>query len=161
MMTIDSRAYRNTIGLFATGVTVVCSGQGADVHAMTASAITSLSLHPLLLIFCVKKEARMAGTITRTGRFTVNILTAAQEALSNYFAGLGPEESPPPFSFEPWGKGARLAECAAAISCRLHALHDGGDHWIAVGAVDDLFRAAGEVAPLIYFQGRYARLAQP
>ena len=153
---VDPRAYRDTIGFFATGVTIICSGKGADTHAMTANAITSLSLDPVMLILCVAKAARMAAHIQRYESFTVSILDAEQEALANYFAGFGDEANPPEFSFVDWHDNVRVDGCLAALCCELHTLHDGGDHWIAVGRVIDLYRPPGTGAsPLIYYLGRY------
>jgi flavin reductase (DIM6/NTAB) family NADH-FMN oxidoreductase RutF len=79
---LDPRAYRNTIGLFATGVTIVSTQLGETVHGMTANAVTSLSLEPMLLLVAVGKKARLATLLPQATGFTVNILRADQEALS-------------------------------------------------------------------------------
>ena len=80
---LDPRTYRNTIGLFATGVTVVSTQMGETVHGMTANAVTSLSLEPMLLLVAVGKKARLATLLPQATGFTVNILRADQEALSH------------------------------------------------------------------------------
>jgi flavin reductase (DIM6/NTAB) family NADH-FMN oxidoreductase RutF len=156
---IDLREYRSTIGHFATGVTVITSGSGGDVHAMTANAVTSVSLEPTLLLFCVKKGARMAAEIAASGGFTVNILNQAQSDLSNYFAGSGRGDSRPHFEFIDWPGGARIRDCAVSIGCELYARYDGGDHWIAVGRVLALHKHEQDFMPLLFFQGAYAGLA--
>ena len=80
-MPLEPRLYRNTIGLFATGVTVVSTQVEGTVHGMTANAVTSLSLEPLLLLVAVAKQARLATLLPQASGFTVNILRAEQEAL--------------------------------------------------------------------------------
>src|SRR2546427_8413311 len=111
---VEPRASRNAVGLFATGVTVVAAQHGDHVHAMTANAITSLSLHPPLVVFCVSKQAKMAAELELHSRFSINILREEQQALSNYFAGGWPGTEPPPFDFDPWEETPRLQSCAAA-----------------------------------------------
>lgn len=159
-VTVTPQEYRKTIGMFATGVTVVTSGTGDDLHAMTANAITSLSLNPILLIFCVEKNTKMAAQLQRYQQFNVNILRQEQKDLSTYFAGMWHKEEPPPFNFVEWYGGYLIEGCAAALSCKLHAMHDGGDHWIAVGKVVALYQREGPVAPLIYYRGRYGVLKE-
>ncbi|MFQ3662836.1 MAG: flavin reductase family protein, partial [Chloroflexaceae bacterium] len=86
-MAVDQREYRTTMGLFATGVTVITARAGEETRGMTANAVTSVSLDPLLLLVCVDRRARMARVIVEAERFAVNILRADQEALSRHFAG--------------------------------------------------------------------------
>lgn len=156
---IDTLAYRHTIGLFATGVTVIASGEGADLRAMTANAVTSLSLDPMLLIVCVHKQARLAAELQKQSGFSLNILRQEQQDLSNYFAGGWKEETLPEFEFVPWHGGPRLKGCIAAIGCEHHEILEGADHWIVVGKVVALHRSDGSQNPLIFFRGRYRELA--
>ena len=156
--TIDPRAYRNTIGAFATGVTVVAAGHGHHLHAMTANAVTSLSLDPPLLIFCVGKKARIVEVLETAHGFSVNILRDNQQALSTYFAGGWKEPVPPPFRFVPWEGGPRLEGCAASIGCALHERIEGGDHWIVVGRVVALHQGEEPQRPLIFYSGKYRHL---
>src|SRR6187397_23728 len=92
---VDARAYRNTIGLFASGVTVITTRLGEMVHGMTANAVSSVSLDPTLLLVCIDRRARMHDLIVQAGAFAVNIPAADQEALSRHFAGRG-KDGPPP-----------------------------------------------------------------
>jgi flavin reductase (DIM6/NTAB) family NADH-FMN oxidoreductase RutF len=156
---ITPRDFRAAMGLFATGVTVVTTGHGDDVHAMTANAITSVSLHPPLLLFCVNKDATMAHRIRRNQTFTINILDETQTTLSHYFAGLTAGNTAPEFGFCEWASGSRLEECSAALGCRLYALHDGGDHWIAVGQVLSVYHTQRKTSPLLFYRGEYRQLA--
>jgi flavin reductase (DIM6/NTAB) family NADH-FMN oxidoreductase RutF len=156
-MELDQRAYRNTIGLFATGVTVMSAEAGGEIHGMTANSVTSVSLDPLLLLVCVERTARMASAITEAGRFGVSILRAEQEDASRYFAGQpGPAYTP---AFIPLGPAQRLEGSMAALACVTERVFDGGDHIIVLARVEALWRAEQPGAPLLYFAGQYASIA--
>ncbi len=156
---VEPRAFRDTIGLFATGVTVVATQHGDHVHAMTANAITSLSLRPPLVIFCVSKQAKMAAEMEVGRPFSINVLREEQRALSNYFAGQWPDPRPPSFHFDPWQDTPRLQGCAAALACVVDSQLEGGDHWIIVGSVRAVHRPALAPDPLLFYAGKYRRLA--
>lgn len=157
---IDELAYRHTIGLFATGVTVVACGDGDTLRAaMTANAVTSLSLDPMLLIVCVHKKARLAAQLLADEGFSVNILHQEQQDLSNYFAGGWKEDAPPHYEFVKWQGGPRLKGCAAAIGCEHYQVVEGGDHWIVIGKVVAVHRGDDSQNPLLYYQGHYRALA--
>lgn len=157
----DPKDYRRTIGLFATGVTVILAGTGDDIRGMTANSVTSLSLDPLLVLFCVEKKAHFAAWLQQHSDFTINILRREQDALSNYFAGIWPSDAPPPrFEFVPWHGSMRLQDCVATISCQIEQFLEGGDHWIVIGRVIALHKNDDLPAdPLIYFRGQYRSLA--
>jgi len=154
-MALDPRAYRDTIGLFATGVAVIAAHAGAEVHAMTANAVSSLSLDPMQLLFCPGKKARFARHLEPGLPFSVNFLRAEQQALSTFFAGGWKEPVPPPFRFVPMGDAPRLEGSLASIGCRVAQIIDGGDHWIVIGAVQDLKPGVVPQQPLLFFRGRY------
>jgi flavin reductase (DIM6/NTAB) family NADH-FMN oxidoreductase RutF len=156
---VEPRAFRDTIGLFATGVTVVAAQHGDHVHAMTANAVNSLSLRPALVIFCVSKQAKMAAELDLGCPFSINILREEQQALSNYFAGQWLEHEPPSFDFDPWEETPRLQNCAAALACVVQDQHEGGDHWIVVGRVRATYRPPDPPDPLLFYAGQYRRLA--
>jgi flavin reductase (DIM6/NTAB) family NADH-FMN oxidoreductase RutF len=80
---IDSRVFREVMGLFATGVTVITTRIDGETYGMTANAITSVSLDPLLVLVCVQTEAHMAKLLRQSGEFSINILNEDQEILSN------------------------------------------------------------------------------
>lgn len=160
-VTIDTRAYRQTIGLFATGVTVLLAEREGEVHGMTANAVTSLSLEPTLVIVCPSKRANLADFLISGNHFTINILSEQQESLSNFFANWRHEEPPPAYEFIPWaaaGEAPRLDGCLAALACRVAQVHDGGDHWIVVGQVLDLYRSEETHRPLLFFGGEYRHI---
>jgi flavin reductase (DIM6/NTAB) family NADH-FMN oxidoreductase RutF len=156
---IPPRDYRDTLGLFASGVTVVAVVHDDDeLHAMTANAVTALSLDPPLVIFCLAKRARMVDELKRANGFSLNILREDQQALSNYFAGRWSEAGPPLFRFVAWQGGPRLEGSIGAIACRLHAVLEGGDHFIIIGRVIGLYQAPEPRRPLLFFSGTYHRL---
>jgi flavin reductase (DIM6/NTAB) family NADH-FMN oxidoreductase RutF len=158
---IDPRAYRTTVGQFATGVTVIATGTNGSLRAMTANAFTSVSLDPPLVLFCVKKNAHLAESIGLGTRFAVNILGEDQQPLSTYFAGGWKNSSPPPFAFEIWEGLSRLEGCIAALACAVEIIHEGGDHWIVVGRVQALYRSEPMRPPLLFCAGRYGALGDP
>jgi flavin reductase (DIM6/NTAB) family NADH-FMN oxidoreductase RutF len=160
-MSIDARAFRQTVGQFVTGVTVIAADVDGSVRAMTANSFTSLSLDPPLVLFCVGKETKMGQLIESAAGFSVNILQQDQQHLSTYFAGGWKEPSPPPFTFEVWEGGPLLAGCAAALGCSIQTIYEGGDHWIVIGRVLALYRDENASAPLVFCRGRYATLASP
>lgn len=157
MQSLEQREYRTTIGLFATGVTVITARAGDETRGMTANSVTSVSLDPLLLLVCVDRRARMAGVIVEAGRFAVNILGAGQEALSRHFAG-SPQEGLAPRLAELSGAPV-LAESMASLVCAVERILDGGDHLIVLGRVEALRRDDEAAAPLLYFRGQYRDIA--
>jgi len=160
LATITPVDFRRAMGMFATGVTVVTTGYGDNVHAMTANAVTSVSLDPPLLLVCVNKHATTAHRIRQTQGFTVNILDETQGALSHHFAGLSTGNKIPEFEFHEWAGSSRLVGSSAALGCRLFALYDGGDHWIAVGQVLAIYHSESKTAPLLFYQGKYHHITR-
>ena len=151
----ERRDFRATVGLFATGVAIVTTEAQGEVHAMTVNAVASLSLEPLLMLFCPAKKSRLAEQVTQMRQFTLNFLREDQEALSSYFAG-GWKDSPvPPFRFVPSPAGPRLEGCLASVGCDLERVDDGGDHWIVTGRLIALHRGVEPHRPLVFFAGRY------
>jgi 3-hydroxy-9,10-secoandrosta-1,3,5(10)-triene-9,17-dione monooxygenase reductase component len=156
---VDERTFREAVGQFVTGVTVIAIEMDGSIRAMTANSFTSLSLDPPLVLFCLGKQTKAGQLIRRVDGFSVNVLRHDQQNLSAYFAGVWREASPPPFSFVAWEGGPRLEGCTAALGCIVHAIHDGGDHWIVVGQVTATHRAPDDGPPLVFFGGRYVTLS--
>jgi flavin reductase (DIM6/NTAB) family NADH-FMN oxidoreductase RutF len=157
----DPIEFRRVMGLFATGVTVVTVEIGGEIHGMTANAVMSVSLDPLLVGVSVGRLARMNGFLRQTGSFALNVLSADQQALSQFFAGLWPHAAPPEHRLVPWIGGPRLVGCLAAAACRTDRILDGGDHEIFLGQVLALHRAQNSPNPLLFFGGRYHHLREP
>lgn len=150
--------FRQVIGLFATGVTVIAAESDGEIHGMTANAVASVSLNPTLILVCINKQALMAEILTTSKDFSVNILREDQQALSTFFAGAWTEEPAPPFRFIPWQSRPRLEGCAAALGCRVWDVIDGGDHWIIVGLVLALHRGIDPIRPLLFFGSEYGQI---
>lgn len=155
---IDARTLRQTVGRFVTGVTVISLESEGEVRAMTANSFTSLSLDPPLVLFCLGKETKAGQCIQDVSGFAVSILSRDQQDLSSYFAGSWKQAEPPPFGFVTWDGGPRLEGCIAALGCRMHAIHEGGDHWIVVGQVVAAYRRDAGGDPLVFFSGKYMTL---
>jgi len=152
--------FRRVMGQFATGVTVVTTRLGDELHGMTANAVAALSLEPLLVLVCVDKAADSHDILARSGTFAVNILSHEQAELSTRFADKDTEvahrldEVPHRFA----ATGSPILEgCLAYLDCRVVAQYPGGDHTIFVGQVEDA-GAVEDGAPLIFHRGRYLRL---
>ncbi len=147
------------MGRWATGVTIVTSRAGDEVHGMTASDFAGLSLDPPLVLVCADKKANTLGVVLKGECFAVNFLAADQEALSNKFAskrhewerfeGLDCVDGP---SGAPQIPGALVT-----VDCDLESNIDGGDHVILVGRVRQIVQRDGD--PLLYFSGSYRALA--
>ncbi len=159
-MPLDSNQFRQIMGGFPTGVTIVTTAHGGTPHGMTANAITSVSLDPLLMLFCARKTTRTHAMIQQSGVFVINFLTADMTALSDRFAGrTGPEDQRfAGVACSTAGTGAPiLAGALGWLDCRLVAAHDGGDHTIFVGEVVD--GGTGTGAPLVFHRGQYTTVA--
>ena len=156
-MAIDPREFRNTVGRFATGVTVITAELDGQPKGMTANAFTSVSLDPPLVLFCVGKHAHLGEAVRQVTHFSVNILSDAQQDLSTFFSGGWKSDTPPPFSLIPWEGVHRIEGAAAALACATEEVHEGGDHWIVIGRVIGLHRV-DDAQPLLFYQGRYGRL---
>jgi flavin reductase (DIM6/NTAB) family NADH-FMN oxidoreductase RutF len=155
---LDPKELRRVMGQFATGVTVITTrGKDGAAYGLTANAFTSLSLDPPLCLVCVDRRAESFPHFTDSKVFAVNILTTAQEELSNRFAKSGGDKFAGVTS-STGAVGAPLLDGAlATIECRIAETLEGGDHVIHVGRVETFAVADGE--PLLYFQGKYRRLA--
>lgn len=147
-------SYREAMGRFATGVTVIAAGWGERLHAMTANAVASLSLDPIRLLVCVGKGSHCLSAIEREGAFSVNVLREDQAALSVYFSGYWQGGGAPGFRFSLWQDCPRLNGAIAALACRVARCHDGGDHVIVTGEVTGVY-AGSSGKPLLYMRGRY------
>jgi flavin reductase (DIM6/NTAB) family NADH-FMN oxidoreductase RutF len=151
----DARRFRDTVGLFATGVAVVVARADQEVLAMTVNAISSVSLEPMLVMFCPGKKSKLARHIANLAGFSINILRHDQQALSTYFAGGWKEPEPPPFRLVPSRCAPRLEGSLASIECAPHQVIEAGDHWIVLGHVLDLHTGIHPHRPLLFLSGKY------
>jgi len=159
-MSIDAARFRQIIGHFATGVTVITTAHDGWLHGMTANAITSVSLDPLLLLICVDHAAHAHDQLTKAGVFAVNVLSEEQEDLSRLFANTQePEENSLRGAAYHFGMhGAPVLDtCLAYLECEVVDRCEGGDHTIFIGSVLE-GEMEEEAAPLIFYRGGYRRL---
>ena len=154
----DARRFRDTIGLFATGVAVIVAHAADEVLAMTANAVSSLSLDPMLVMFCPGKKSKLAQHVASLSGFSINILRQEQEALSTYFAGGWKEATPPPFRLVQSRHAPRLEGSLASIECEPWQVIEVGDHWMVIGRVVDLHSGILPHHPLLFHSGRYRQI---
>ncbi len=158
----DPGAFRRAAGRFPTGVAVAGTRLHGTGHAMTVSAFSSVSLDPLLVLFCAEKIARFHDAVVEAGIWSVSVLDENSEKTARWLATRGRPldgqldmiaHHPGPVT------GAPILDAAlAAIECRTTAVHDGGDHSIVVGQVVGVTEPK-DGGPLVYFSGGYRRLA--
>lgn len=154
----SSLDFRQTMGKFATGVTVVTTPDGEGVHGMTANAFMSVSLEPPLVLVSVSKRANTHRNIKKANCFGVNILRDDQRDLSDHFAGRLNVDLEQKLQYHWHDDIPLLSDCLANIACRLWTSYDGGDHTLYVGEV--LALKHDEANPLIFFEGSYRTLEQ-
>lgn len=149
------RAYRDTIGHFASGVTIVTTSGPDGPAGMTTNAVTSLSLDPLLLLVCFEQRSRTLAAVRASERFAVNILRAEDHDLARVFASkrVGREKFESVTHAESHGVPV-LDGALAWIACELRELRPGGDHVIGIGEVIGM-GSSEPGPPLVYYRGRY------
>ncbi|QAA95323.1 flavin reductase family protein [Pollutimonas thiosulfatoxidans] len=158
MASIQTR-FRQLMGRFVTGITVIAvQSDDEPISAMTANAVSAVSLNPLLLLCCIRNESRMLHAVLARGRFSVNVLSAGQGDISRHYGGQRLEETPAVWLRDE--SGTPILEGAnASFVCRVDSHCLAGDHTVIFGAVEDM-QAAEQPAPaLVYAGGRYRDLA--
>ncbi|OYX01841.1 MAG: hypothetical protein B7Z15_19345 [Rhizobiales bacterium 32-66-8] len=160
LASFDSRAFRETLGQFATGVAVVtASTTDGAVVGMTMSSFNSVSLDPPLVLFSVARTAHSLPAMRTAKGFGINILARAQEQISNRFARALENKWDNVEHHLGFHDAPLLAGAIAHFECAPYARHDGGDHEIFLARVLR-FSAPDTSDPLIFFRGRYHALAQ-
>jgi flavin reductase (DIM6/NTAB) family NADH-FMN oxidoreductase RutF len=149
-------ALRQTLGMFATGVTVITIRVGDQIHGMTANAFMSVSLAPPLVLISVDRGTKMCSMLHEGLRFAVSVLAADQNALSDRFAGRAAEDAPMP-SFAIVHEAPVVEGSAAQFVAHVVRSYWGGDHTLFLGQVE-YARKTPDAAPLLFHGGHYARL---
>ena len=143
---------------WAGGVAVVLVAQGDGYRGATLTAFNVVSLAPPLVLLAVDREGQMAARLPAAGVFTVSVLDREQEFLAERFAGRAPlapgDLAGVPHTFSAGGQPV-LAGALAWFACRVEAVHEGGDHRLIVGAVDEVGLGPDSDDPLLYYEGRY------
>ncbi len=156
---ISADEFRQVLGHFATGVTVITvRDPDGRPTGLTASAFTSVSLDPPLILVCVDHKSQSYPALIVSKTFAVNILSLDQEAVSRRFATTKIENKfeGVPFTLSPLGLPL-IDSALAQLECATVNIHPEGDHSIFIGRVERSQSAAG--APLVYYRGRYDRLS--
>lgn len=153
---MDNRLFRNAMGNFATGVTVIATETRDGPHGMTANAFMSQSLTPKLIIISLKRDAQMLHKIKESGHFSVNILSEEQQELSMIFAGQ--KESAGEVEFDYLGGKPVLPGALTQVACDVKSEYVEGDHTLFIGEVTDIHLEEGD--PLIFSKGRYRTLGK-
>jgi 3-hydroxy-9,10-secoandrosta-1,3,5(10)-triene-9,17-dione monooxygenase reductase component len=152
---VDAGRFRQVLGRFCTGVTVVTAVDGGRPVGFACQAFAALSLDPPMVLFCPARTSATWQAIERAGRFCANVLGAHQQELSQRFGSRGPDK----FAGVHWSpspSGAPVLGAALAwVEAEVTAVHDGGDHHVVLGRVTDLGCADGSDPPLLFYRGGY------
>jgi len=157
-MSATHAEFRQALGSFATGITVITLDSEGEVHGMTANAFTSVSLDPMLVLVCVDQRASTHAHLHAKKRFGVNVLAESQRVISEYYARPGrthdraAEEAGATFDRTKHGTPV-LHGALAYLECKLHSAQDAGDHTIFIAEVEDVVVRDGR--PLLYFESKY------
>jgi flavin reductase (DIM6/NTAB) family NADH-FMN oxidoreductase RutF len=144
-------ALRSTLGMFATGVTVITTLKGGQVHGMTANAFMSVSLAPALVLVSIDRRTKMCGLLYEGSRYGVSVLCETQSELSDRFAGRAVNSAEPRFDVV---RDTPLVDGALAhFVARVERSYWGGDHSLFLGRVEYARQHSG--APLLFHGGHY------
>ncbi len=160
-MAVSEQDFKNTLRLWASGVTVVTAKSEQDgVKGMTATSFSSVSLEPPQILVCIHEKADTGKVILEQNKFAVNILNSEQQDVSNQFAGANSQEER--FANVDWEEGKTgspvLKDSLASLECTLVQQVKAGTHWIVIGQVESVTQNQG--TPLLYFDSAYRNLAE-
>ena len=153
-MSLSPHEFRETLGRFTSGVTVVTVSHGGERRGMTANAFVSVSLTPPLILVSVDHKATMHARLLEVDRFGVNVLSSQQQGLSSHFAG-----KPDQGLNVPWMDHEGLPLIGGAVAqlvCSKVEAHAAGDHTLFIGQVE--YSRYTDDDPLVYFRGAYHEL---
>lgn len=157
---IDSVRFREVLGSYPTGVTVITAiGEDGRPAGMAVGSFTSVSLDPPLVAFLPDRSSSSFPKIRTASSFCVNVLAADQESVCRAFATRGGDKFAG-VDWEPASSGApRLDGVAAWIDCDFESVQEAGDHYIVLGRVRELDSIDSRL-PLVFFQGGYGRFSR-
>jgi flavin reductase (DIM6/NTAB) family NADH-FMN oxidoreductase RutF len=148
-------ALRRTLGMFTTGVTVITTLKGEQVHGMTANAFMSVSLDPPLVLVSIDRRTKMCGLLYEGSHYGVSVLCETQSALSDRFAGRAVNGAAEP-RFDLVRDTPLVDGALAHFVARVERSYWGGDHSLFLGRVEYARQHPG--TPLLFHGGRYERL---
>lgn len=156
--TCDQGTFRACMGRFTTGVAVATTMAAEKPIGVTVNSLTSVSLSPMMVLFCLDQSARSLPAFIESGFFALSILATDQQHISTRFATGGTQWTDIPVTH--WQTGAPILSGAlAALDCRLTAVHAGGDHKILLGTVEEC-GLLNDHSALLYRSGQYAELPE-
>ncbi len=156
---LEPRAFRDALGQYASGITIIAGHDGIEPLGFTCQSFYSVSLTPPLVSFSVMANSSTYPRIRKTGKFSVNVLSGAQQNISDQFArkktdrwvGIDWRMTP--------GRNPAISETLMWLDCKVTAEHQAGDHSIVIGRVIAMSPADWHRgAPLLYFRGKYRHL---
>jgi flavin reductase (DIM6/NTAB) family NADH-FMN oxidoreductase RutF len=158
---IDPRGFRDTLGHYASGITIISGIDEAGPIGFTCQSFCSVSTEPPLISFSVMKTSTTYPRIRETGKFAVNVLSNHQHTVSNQFARTGADK----WAGIPWtatrAGNPVIEDTLIWLDCDIWAEHDAGDHLIVLGRVNEMSPATWHIhEPLLYFKGKYRYLRQ-
>lgn len=154
---MDGREFRNAMGRFATGVTIITAPeQEGGVHGMTANAFVSISLDPKLVMISIDNRANMLETIRKADKFGVSFLREEQQPISMHFANQKPMEEEIEFAY--MDNIPYIPNSLASVVCDVHEMIVAGDHTLFIGKVLDTKVQDGN--PLLFYQGQYRSIEE-
>lgn len=154
-MAVSADEFRDVVGRFATGVTVITASEDGLPYGTTVSAVSSVSLDPPMVLVCLNTTSVTGAVVRRTGRFGVSVLGVDQRALAARFATKGDDKFDG-VALEMLADGVPLVGGALAmLDCRVREQARGGTHTVFIAEVEHAAGRPGE--PLGYFRGRFGR----
>lgn len=151
---IDPEQFRNVLGRFASGVTIVTTKVADNIHGMTASSFVSVSLNPPLILVSIDKAARFHNLLKESGRFGVSILSENQQPLSNHFADRKTSGIEVPYIEK--DNIALIDGAIAHLIVDVNQIYSAGDHSLFLGKVRYLKSFNGR--PLVFYSGNYQKI---
>jgi flavin reductase (DIM6/NTAB) family NADH-FMN oxidoreductase RutF len=156
---IDGPVFRQALSRLASGVSVITTvGRDGERIGLTATAITSLSADPPLMLACIGNWSRAVAPLQARAPFIIHLLAAEQQQLAQHFATSQPDKFAGLSYTAGIGGCPRLSDALVWIECAPHQVIAGGDHLIVIGRVASLTIGADDRAPLIYFQRQFGTL---
>lgn len=153
---VDENRFRDVMSRLATGVALVTGRLDGSVHGLTVNAVSSVSLHPPLVLVCLARSGNSHDSVIASGAFAVSVLASGQEELAHRFARGTHRERFAGVEFRDGASGSPvLPDALAWLDCAIRAVHRAGDHSIVVGEV--LGCGVGEGDPLVFFRSEYGR----
>ncbi|HBO6052666.1 flavin reductase family protein [Pseudomonas aeruginosa] len=153
---IDSRAFRNVLGNFATGVTIMTASVGERKVGLTVNSFSSVSLHPALILWSIDRRSASYEVFHDASHFAVNILSVEQVELANHFSRHSEDKYESIRYMHGVGGAPLFSGCSAHLQCEIFQQIDGGDHCIIIGKVID-FSDFGN-SPLLFHKGAYSSI---